>query len=194
MLGEKAPSTSSNPLRAKGRSIRGRKPEDPTYPVETTRAVPLPGCQDVKSSPPNPEEEEGEVIPSDADIPHSIAKALLNALQRKRTGNNLPPTMISIARVRASQLQKCLVTGREPSEGTIQATLDLISLGQKPSGLTNLADKVSTVSHTLERTSNQPSTAVPAQINSSGNTCPQLTLNPTSEYISSQHQLPSFRM
>ena len=39
--------------------------------------------------------------------------------------------------------------------------------GKEPSGLINLADKVSTVSHTLEGTSNQPSTAVPAQINSS---------------------------
>ena len=72
--------------------------------------------------------------------------------------------------------------------------------GREPSGLINLADKVSTVSHTLEGTSNQPSTAVSAHINSSrrgltptaeaeksvqtlctwlslinsGNTCPQL--------------------
>ena len=37
------PSPSSNSLEAKGRSIRGRKPEDPTYPVETTRASTLPG-------------------------------------------------------------------------------------------------------------------------------------------------------
>ena len=98
---------------------------------------------------------------SDADIPDSIARALLDALKEKRTENELPSTMILIARVRASQLQQRLVTGREPSEGTIQATLDLISLGQEPSDLTNLADKVSTVSHTLECTSNQLSTAVP---------------------------------
>ena len=130
VLREKAPSSSNNPLEAKGISIRGRKPEDPTYPVETARASPLPGHQDPMSSPPNPEKEEGEVTSSNADIPHSIARALLDALQEKRTGNDLPPTMISIARVRASQLQQCLVAGREPSEGINQATLDLISLGQ----------------------------------------------------------------
>ena len=107
------------------------------------------------------------MTPSDADTPDSIARALLDALQEKQTGNDLPPTMISIARVRASRLQQCLATGRESTEGTFQATLDLISLGQEPSGLTNVADKVSTVSHTLECTSNQPSTTVPAQINSS---------------------------
>ena len=114
--------------------IRGRKPEDPTYPVETTRASPLPGHQGVL---PNPEKEEGEVTSNDGDVPDSIAsRALLDALQKKRTGNELPSTMIAIARVRASQLQQCLVTGREPSEGTIQATPDLISRGQEPSGLT----------------------------------------------------------
>ena len=104
------------------------------------------------------------MTPSDVDIPNSIARALLDALQEKRSGNQLPATMISLARVGAYQLQQCLPTGREPSE----ATLDLISLGQKPSGLINLADnKVSSVSHTLESTSNQPSTAVPTKINSS---------------------------
>ena len=96
------------------------------------------------------------------DIPNSIATALLGALQEKRTGNELPATMISIARVRASQLPQCLVTGRELPKDTIQVTLDLISLGKEPSGLTNLADKVPTVSHTLECTVNRPSTAVPA--------------------------------
>ena len=157
VLREKAPSSSNNPLEAKGISIRGRKPEDPTYPVETARASPLPGHQDPMSSPPNPEKEEGEMTSSNTNIPHSIARALLDALQEKRTGKDLPPTIISIACVRASQLQQYLVTGREPSEGTNQATLDLISLGQGPSGLTHLADKVSTVSHTLEYTSNPPS-------------------------------------
>ena len=67
------------------------------------------------------------------------------------------------SRVRASQLQQCLVTGREPAEATIQATLDLIYLGQGPAGSTTLADKVSTVSHTLDV---QPSTTVSAQIDS----------------------------
>ena len=149
VLREETPSPSSNPLEAKGRSVRGRKPGDSTYLVETTRASHLPRNQDVMPSTPNPEkEEEGGMISSDADIPDSIARAVLGALQEKRTGNNLLSTIISIARVRASQLQQCLLTGREPSKGTIQATLDLISLAQEPSGRTNLADKVSTVSYT----------------------------------------------
>ena len=46
VLGEKAPSSSSNSLEAKERSIRGKKPEDPPYPVQTTRTSPLPGHQD----------------------------------------------------------------------------------------------------------------------------------------------------
>ena len=104
------------------------------------------------------------MTPSDADIPDSIAKALLDVLQEKRTGNQLPVTLISMVRVRASQLQQCWVTGREPAKTTIQATLDLITLGQGPSGSSTLADKVSTESHTLDV---QPSTAVPAQIDSS---------------------------
>ena len=172
------------------------------------------------SSPANPEKREGVVTPSDADIPDSIARALLNALQEKQTGNDLPPAVISIARVRAYQLQQCLVTGREPPEDTIQAPLDLISMGQEPSGLTNVADKVSTVSHTLEFTSNQPSSPISAKINSSrrgrtptadaeiasvqanslytaiasGNDCPQVTRNSILEYTSSQQQLTSFYM
>ena len=159
VLGEKAPPHSRNPVEAKGRSIQGRKPQDPTFPVETTRASPLPGHQDV---PPNPQKKEGEVTSSDADIHDGIAKALLDDLQEKWIGNELRSTMISIARVRASQLQQCLIAGRETSAGTTKATLDLISLEQEPSGLTNLAGKVSAVNHTLECISNQPSTAVPA--------------------------------
>ena len=49
-------------------------------------------------------EEEKDVTPGDADIPDSIAKALLDALQEKRTGNNLPPTVIPIARICAAHL------------------------------------------------------------------------------------------
>ena len=74
--------------------------------------------------------------------------------------------MNSLAHVRASQLQQCLATRREPSEGKIQATLYLIFLRHIPSDLINITKRVFTVSHTLEGTSNQPSTAVPAQINS----------------------------
>ena len=149
------------------------------------------------------------MTPSDADIPDSIARAPLNALQEKRTGNQLPATMISLARVRASQLQQCLAMG----------TIRFISLGQGPSGSINLADKVPTVNRTLECTSNQPSIAVPAQINgsrrgltptadtetpgslytaiaNSGNICLQLTRDSISGYKHSQHQhqVTSFRM
>ena len=53
----------------------------------------------------------------------------------------------------------------------------------EPSGLIKLADKVSTVSHTLEGTSNQPSTAVPAQINGS-----RRGLTPTAEAKASIQQ------
>ena len=88
-------------------------------------------------------------------------------IKERRTGNNLPAAMISVARIRTTQLQWYLVTGKEPSESTIQATLDLISLGQDTSDLANLADKVSTVSHMLECASNQTNRAGPAQINSS---------------------------
>ena len=49
---------------------QGRKYGDPAHPVE---ASPLPEHQQVTTSPPNPEQEEGEVTPSDADVPDSIA-------------------------------------------------------------------------------------------------------------------------
>ena len=137
VLGEKAPSHPSNLLKVKAKAVRGRTPEDPTHPVGTS---PLYGHQHVTTSPSSPEKKESKVTPSDADMPDSITKALLDALQKKRTGNQLPATKISLVRVRASQLQQCLVTGREASEGTIQATLDLISLGQVPSTLINLVD------------------------------------------------------
>ena len=157
------------------------------------------------------------MTPSNADIPNSIARALLDALQEKQTGNQLPATMISLARVKASHPQRYLATGKEPAETIIQATLDLISLGQRPSGSTTLADKVSTVNHTLD---GQPSTAVPAQIDRSrrrltptadaettggylytaiaysGTTCPQYTRDSVSGYSPSQppHQVSSFRV
>ena len=119
VLREKAPLPPSNPLEAKGKPIRGRKPGDPTDPVETTRASPLSRDQGATKSSPNSEKEEGEVTCRHADIPDSIFRALLDAVHEKRTGNQFPATMISIARVRAYQLQQCLVTGRETPEGTI---------------------------------------------------------------------------
>ena len=106
---------------------------------------------------------------TDADIPDSIARALLDALQEKRTGIQLPAAMILLARVRVSQMQQCLVTGREPTEAVIQATLDIIAVGEGPADPSTLANKVSMVSHTLDV---QPNSAVPVQDSSK-------SLNPT---------------
>ena len=130
---------------------------DPAHPVG---APSLPGLQHVTTSTPSPDKEDGEVTLSDVDIPDSIARALLDALQAKRTGNQLPATMAPLARVRASQLQQCLVTDREPTEAIIQATLDMIAVGQGPADPSTLANKVSMVSHMLDV---QPSTAVLVQ-------------------------------
>ena len=91
------------------------------------------------------------MTPGDADIPGSIVKALLDGLQEKRTGNNLPPATIPLARIRVTQLKQYLLTGREPSDNTVRATLELISLEQDTAGPANLADKVPAVSHTPER-------------------------------------------
>ena len=71
-----------------------------------------------------------------ADIPDSVARALLDALQEKRMGNQLPAAMAPLARIRASQLQKCIADGTEPQETIIQAALDLIALGKGPSNST----------------------------------------------------------
>ena len=148
------------------------------------------------------------------DIPNSIARALLDALHEKRPGNQLPAAMVSLARVWASQLQQCLVTGRESTKVVIQSTLDIIAVDQGPAEPSTLANKVSMVSRTLDV---QPSTAVPAQDNSrslnptaraeitggssyiaivdSGNICPTAS-GPMSGCTPSrpQHQANSFRM
>ena len=98
------------------------------------------------------------MIPGEADIPDSIAKALLDALQTKRTGNNIPPAAILLSRIRTTQLKQCLLTGREPSDCTVEATLNLIPLEQKTSCSANLAGKVSRLSHILEYATDPPST------------------------------------
>ena len=72
-----------------------------------------------------------------------------------------------LVRIRASQLQQCLLTRKKTSDNTIYSTLELIFLEHNPSGPTNLANKVSTESHTLECTTNEPRTIVPTQTNSS---------------------------
>ena len=65
--------------------------------------------------------------------------------------NSQPPWLhwrMELARVRASQLQQCVANGTEPQEAVIQATLDIIAMGQGPPGPVALADKVSLVSQT----------------------------------------------
>ena len=123
------------------RNVKTReKKGDPICPVEAIR---LPDDQHVTTSLPGPDKEEGDVTPNDTNIPDSIARALLNALQEKRTGNQRPAMRISDARVGIVW----------PWEGTIRF--------DKPHC------QNSTVSHTLEGISNQPSTVVPAKKNSS---------------------------
>ena len=141
-LGAKDPTPSNNPLEVTRQSLRGRDYGGTTHPVETTRASPLPGLQGLIPYSPNPDEEEGEMMLSDADILNSIiARALLDALQERWTGDNLPPAMTPMAHIRATQLQQCFMAGKEPSNSTIQVTLDLISLRHNKSSLANLAKK-----------------------------------------------------
>ena len=85
---------------------------DLTHPLSNNRSsIRIIGCY-VTTSTPSPDKEECEVTPSDADIPDSIARALLDPLREKQSGNQLPASMISLARVGGPQLQQCLVTGR----------------------------------------------------------------------------------
>ena len=104
------------------------------------------------------------MTPCDADIPDSIARALLDALQDKRRGHQLPAAMSSLARIRASRLQHCIATGSEPTEAVVQATLDLIAVGQGPADPLALAGKVSMVSQTPDV---QLNATLPAQASSS---------------------------
>ena len=113
----------------------------------------------------------------DADIPDSVARALLEALQEKRQGNQLPAAMAPLARVRASQLHQCVTNGTDPLEAVIQAALDLIAMGQGPPDLIALADKVSMVSQIPDV---QKNATLPAQDSSSSiNTtaCAEVTAN-----------------
>ena len=85
VLREKAPSPPSNPLEAKGKSIRGRTPEDPTHPVGV---FPLSGHEQVTTSPSSPEKEEGEVTPSDADTPTVLLEHYWTLYRRSGLGVN----------------------------------------------------------------------------------------------------------
>ena len=91
----------TNPFSALGEKDRGRNYGGSTYPVETSRASALRELQGMNTSSPNPDEKEGELTPGDADIPDSIDRALLDALQKWRTGINLPSaTTPPVARFR----------------------------------------------------------------------------------------------
>ena len=89
-------------------TTREEKTADPTCPVETSF---LPDDQQVTTFQPRSVKEEGDVTLNDAYIPDSIATALFDALQEKRTGNQLLATMIVLARLGGAQLQLSLVTG-----------------------------------------------------------------------------------
>ena len=156
VLGEKTRIPSGNPPEAEERA-----PGDPTQQVEEPS---LPANESVTTSLPNPDEEEGEVTSCDADIPDSIARALLDVLQDKRKGHQLPAAMVPLARVRASQLHNCIAKGTEPTEAVVQATLDLIAVGQGPPDPLALANKVSMVSQTPDV---QLNSVVPAYYSSS---------------------------
>ena len=144
VLGAKPPQktriSSGNPPEAEERA-----PGDPTQQV---KELSLPGKQSVTTSSPDPDEEEGEVTSCDADISDSIARALLDPLQDKRRGHQLPAAMVPLARVRALQLHQCIAKGTEHTEAVVQATLDLIAVGQGPADPLALAGKVSMVSQT----------------------------------------------
>ena len=142
VLGEKNSTSSGNPP-----EIQETAAEEPTPHVEDNS--PPDHASAISTGPPNPPNlEDGEVESGDADIPDSVARALLDALQEKRQGNQLPAAMAPLARVRASQLQQCVANGTEPQEAVIQATLDIIAMGQGPPDPVALADKVSLVSQT----------------------------------------------
>ena len=136
----------------------GGETADPTCPVKTAQNFLLPDDQRV-AHPPRPVKEEGDVTLNDADIPDNIARALFDALQNNQTGTQLPAMRIS-----SSSRRRLVITAviwRRARNNQVRSA----SLPKAP------------VSHTLEgNISNQPSTAVPAQINSSRN-----GLNPAAE-------------
>jgi hypothetical protein len=164
-LGEKTGSTSSeNALETQ--EIAAGAPALDAEDDSPADEAPL-SLEKSSTGPPNPsnsEIEDGEVVSCDADIPDSVARALLDALQEKRRGNQLPVAMAPLARVRASQLQHCITNGTEPPEATIQATLDIVAMESGPADPAALADKVSMVSQTPDV---QIQTTSPAQHNGS---------------------------
>ena len=112
MLGEKTRILAGNPPEAEEKT-----PGDPIHPVEEP---PPPGLEEAGTSPPSLDEEEDEVTTCDVYIPDSIARALLDVLQDKRKGSQLPAAMVPLARARPSQLQHCIAKGSEPTEAVVQ--------------------------------------------------------------------------
>ena len=189
-LDEKNTSSGNSPeKRATAGGESTLQPVDDSSPTEhsaITTTAPEPSTFDV---------EEGEVESGEANIPDSVARARLDALQEKRMGNQLPAAMAPLARIRASQLQKCISDGTEPQETVIQAALDLIALGKGPSDPAALADKVSMVSQMPDV---QTNATLPAQDSSSTiNTtaCAEVTANPLYEAITpDNHSNPMARV
>ena len=191
VLDEKNTSSGNSPAKrvnAGGESTP--QPVDDSSPTEHSSIA--------STGPPDPSNfdvEEGEVGSRDADIPDSVARALLDALQEKRQGNQLPAAMAPLARIRASQLQKCISDGTEPQETVIQAALDLIATGKGPSDPAALADKVSMVSQMPDV---QTNATLPAQDSSSTiNTtaCAEVTANSLYEAITpDNHSNPMARV
>ena len=174
VLGEKSNMSSGNPPETQETAVG-----EPTPHVEDSS--PPEQLSVTSTGPPNPSNldvEEDEVESCDTDIPDSVARALLEALQEKRQGHQLQAAMAPLARVRASQLQQCVANGTEPQEAVIQAALDLIAMGQGPSDPVALADKVSMVSQMPEVQMNAtlPAPDSSSSINSTAHA--EVTANP----------------
>ena len=180
-----APASATNPFAVlgEGNTSSGNSPEQQVTAEDSSTREHASVTLTEPPDSPNLEVEEGEVGSGDADIPDSVARALLDALQEKRMGNQLPAAMAPLAQIRASQLQKCISDGTEPQETIIQAALDLIALGKGPSDPAALSDKGSMVSQMPDV---QTNATLPAQDSSSTiNTtaCAEVTANPLYQAI-----------
>ena len=174
VLGEKNSRSSGNPPEKQETAVGEPTPQqvEDSSPQEHFSVTP--------TGPPNPSNlgvEEGEVESGDADIPDSVARALLEALQEKRQGNQLPAAMAPLARIRAFQLQQCVANGTEPQEAVIQVALDLIAMGQGSPDPVALADKVSMVNQMpdVQRNATLPAQDSSSTINTTA--CAEVTAN-----------------
>ena len=192
-----APASATNPFAVlgEGNTSSGNSPEKQVTAEDSSTREHSSVTMTEPPDSSNLEVEEGEVGSGDADIPDSVARALLDALQEKRMGNQLPAAMAPLARIRASQLQKCISDGTEPQETVIQAALDLIATDKGPSDPAALADKVLMVSQMPDV---QTNATLPAQGSSSTiNTtaCAEVTANPLYEAITrDNHSNPIARV